>query len=513
MALFGGAKPDHPMADIKQAKRLIAELPANDSVKALEEISFWLDSIGRTEGFKTDFRFELTDLLDQAAKNHQRKLSQDYLSRQRLQKFHENRLWTAVFEFWKLVGGSYNRCVEEFQAGASGSGAIRKRLPVIIARAIRALTLQLKWILLRYGPMEERIWADLGRLYHFAETQGNATAAIEMYPGPHGQTSVQEEFLKAMMLGASSSDGLKLVQQEIAERAVAHFGSMYTLQHQPGPDCNFFFDLSMRKPPARVQKSTAPNGMMRFFGAGNAQAGLAALIRDIRLKDGVPKDVNLGGNFEAQLVLTVLNHLALYWSDAPPSRSSERRKVTTRLTVVHGLGETLNVIAPPDDTSLDFNQAEGCESWIVENASDGGYGAIIPQVKGDWIRVGALLGLRTDTSNFWGAGIIRRITHDEHRQRRVGIQLLAPAVIPVKLAPTGSTSSISAMRQGDSAVLLSTKPDADGEIALLLRVGSYTSGQSLDMQVRGKSYLLMPSRLVENGDDFDLAKFKVKQRQ
>jgi hypothetical protein len=514
MALFGGGGPDHPMADIKQAKKLIAELPASDSVKALEEITFWLDSISRTEGFRTDARFELLELLDQAAKNHQRKVGQDYLSGQRLQKFQENKLWTTAFEFWKLLGASYNQCVEEFQSGASGSGAIKKQLPVIIARALRALTLQLKWLLLRYGPIDDRLWSELGRLYHFAETQRNAMATVEVYPGAHGRSSVRHEFLKAMMLGVSSTDGLNLMEQEIAERAVAHFGSRYVVQDQPGPACAFLFDLSMRKPPSRVQKGARSSGHVRYFGAGEAQKGLAELIAETQRKDGVPSDVNLGGNFETKLVLEVLQHLALYWSDTPPARRSERRKVATRLTVAPGFNELLNAIGPTmNGASLDLlSESEGTESWIVENASEGGYGAIIPQVKGDWIRVGALVGLQTETANFWGAGIIRRITRDEYHQRRVGIQLLSHATIPVSLTPAGNASSINAGRVGDRAVLLSTKPDRHGEVAALLRLGTFAPGQSLDMRVQDKKYRLIPSRLVEGGEDFDWAKFKVIER-
>ena len=30
MKLFGGGKPDHPLADPKEAKRLLEALPAND---------------------------------------------------------------------------------------------------------------------------------------------------------------------------------------------------------------------------------------------------------------------------------------------------------------------------------------------------------------------------------------------------------------------------------------------------------------------------------------------------
>ena len=62
-------------------------------------------------------------------------------------------------------------------------------------------------------------------------------------------------------------------------------------------------------------------------------------------------------------------------------------------------------------------------------------------------------------------------------------------------------------------MLLSTTPDKHGEIALLLRGGGYSQGQGLEMNVRGKQYRLAPRKLVEGGDDFDWAKFKVTQRQ
>lgn len=510
MALFGGGKPDHPMADPKQARELISEFPANDATKGLEEVTFWLDSVSRTEGFKLDYRYELYDLLDQAAKNHQRKLSQDYLATDRQEKFRESKLWNSIFEFWKTLGSCYNQCIEQFQAGASGAGAIKKDLPAIVARALRTLTLQLKWSSLRYGPVDDRVWGELGRLYLFAESKRFATTAIDIYPGLHGQGTVEQEFLKALMLGVSSTDGLTPLKQEIAERTVAHFGKQYLIQAKPGPECNYYFDLSMRKAAARAMKSIEPNPMIRYFGAGKALPALHQLIDDIKAKEGVPSDVNLGGTYDNDLLLSVMGHLAMYWSDKPPARGSERRKIATRLTVVHGMGRILHCIRPPEeDVSLDFQAKDGGESWIVENVSEGGFGAIVPQVKGDWIKVGSLLGVQSETAKFWGAGVVRRLTRDEFQQRRVGIQLISKAVIPVTLAPAGNVSSFNVMRGGEPAILLSTTPDKNGDIALMLKVGSYTPTQALEMNVRGKQYYLMPRKLVEGGDDFDWAKFKV----
>jgi len=501
------------MADPKRAREIIGEL-ATDPAKALAEITEWLDSLTRTDGFKLDRRFENVDLLDGAAKNHQRKLAQDYLAMPRQQKFQENRLWTVSFEFWKHLGDAYIRCVDEHEANAGGATAIRKNLPAIVARALRTLTLQLKWTLLRYGSVEPRIWTDLARLYRLAEQKGWADAEVAVYPGSHGGGSVKGEFLKALMLSASSPDGLPPVRQEIAERTVAHFSRQFVLSARPD-GCTHFFDLAAPKAPARLLKGVQPAATVRFFGAGAAFAGVSQLEAQARER-GIPADVHLGGTYEKEVVVGVLRHLGTQWSETPPSRNSERRFTTGRIAVVPGLNEILGVLDPASSDELDFSQespAQAAESWIVVNVSEGGYGAIIPAQKSDWIKVGTLVGLQSEVSTkYWGVGLIRRITRDEHQQRQVGIQLLTKAAIPIKVAKSAAISSFNANREPQSAILLSTSPDKQGEVGVVLREGLFNGRDSLDMTVRDKAYLLMPSAMVEDGEDFDWAKFKVMQR-
>ncbi len=69
--------------------------------------------------------------------------------------------------------------------------------PTIAARALRALTLELKWSLMRYGPIDPTLWGRLGALYAQAEASGFALKACAVYPGAHGETTVQREYLKA----------------------------------------------------------------------------------------------------------------------------------------------------------------------------------------------------------------------------------------------------------------------------------------------------------------------------
>ncbi|HEX5362930.1 MAG TPA: hypothetical protein VFW59_01550 [Gallionella sp.] len=47
-----GEKPEHPLYDLAEAKRLLAELPQDDPHKALEDIVFWLETIKSVPGFR-----------------------------------------------------------------------------------------------------------------------------------------------------------------------------------------------------------------------------------------------------------------------------------------------------------------------------------------------------------------------------------------------------------------------------------------------------------------------------
>ncbi|HXF65685.1 MAG TPA: hypothetical protein VNK67_03160 [Burkholderiales bacterium] len=501
---IGGGKVDHPMADARQAREIVDALPAGDPAKALQEITEWLESLNRTDGFRLDRRFENVDLLDAAAKGPLRKLAQDYLSTPRQQKFQEHRLWNGIHEFWVQLGEAYLRCVHEHETGMSGASAVRKQLPVIAARGLRALAMQLKWTLLRYGPVEPRLWSDLSRLFQLAERKGFAQEVVAIYPGAHGASSTQRELLRALMLCASSTDGLHPQRQEIAERVVAHFAESFRLSAQ-AEGCTHCFDLAAPRAPARLYKGAAPSPTMRFFGAGEALARLERLAAQVGQTGAPPSDVNLGGSYHKDVIAGVLGHLAQYWSDNPPARSSERRPTAGRITVVPGLQEVLGALDPSAGSELDFSDQSSAESWIVENASEGGYGAIIPAQKSDWIRVGALVGVQGENSKHWGLGLIRRIARDEHQQRRVGMQLLTRAAIPIRISKPGAP-------EREPAILLSTAPDARGEVGVVMRGGLYNGRDSLEMRVREKSYLLLPSRMVEMGDDFDWARFKVMQR-
>lgn len=508
---IGGDKAEHPMADPRQTRAIVDALPAKDAVKMLEEVTDWLESLNQSDSFALDRRLQGVELLDGAARRQQRELTKEYLSTPRVQKFQENRLWNAEYSFCTQLGEAYLRCIKECLSGFSGASAIRDSLPVITSRALRTLGLQLKWTLLRYGLAEERIWAEAAQLYRLAEQKQLLDVPVAVYPGPEGESSVKREFLKALMLLASSTDGLPPARQDLAERVIAHFAGAFQLSARP-EGCTHCFDLAVPKSPSRLLKSVEPSTTLLYFGAGDALNRLNLLSQLASARGAIPSDINLGGAYPHDVVLGVLRHLALYWSDKAPARSSERRPTAGRITVLPGANEIFSALNPTVSVDLDFSSNQSAESWIVENVSEGGYGAIIPSQKTDWLKVGTLIGMKSETSNYLGIGLIRRISRDAHKQRRVGIQVLTKAAIPVQVSRASTMSSLNFDLKAEEAILLSASPDAQGEIGVLLREGVFNGRDSFDLQFRDQHYTLMPSTIVEVGEDFDWARFKVTHR-
>ena len=499
-----GSKVDHPLADPKQARTLVSELPPHDYLRALEEITGWLESLNSTEGFKLDRVFEITELLDGAAKNHHRKLVLEYLAMSRQQKFQENKLWTCGYNHSKALGDTYRAAVKQYQSGASGAGSVKKQVPVVIARALRALAMRVKWTMLRYGPFEPQLWASIGELYRYAVKSGFEATELVVYPGVQGTSSIEQEYLKVLMLWASSADGLPPVKQEIAERTIAHFGKLFRLASAPFPGAIYAFDTGRDKPPVRLFGNPPTGDDVSFFGPGDAPAKLAEIVAAVERTGGLPSTVNLGAPYPAEAVLAVLRHLALYWSGKPPARAFERRATTARITVVPGYFGLLDELERDESDALNFS-VSSAESWVVENVSENGYGALVPASTTDWIRVGEMIGLQVEGAQEWGVGMIRRVLRDEQRQYRVGIEIISRSVIMVRISQGES------VQEGENAVLLSGTPDSNGEVGLVMRAGRYDPNLAIGITGRSKSYCFTPSRMMDAGDDFDWAMFKVSQ--
>jgi hypothetical protein len=496
MKLFGGSKPDHPFADPKEARRLIDALPGNDPVKALEELMHWMESVASTEGFKPEARIQLLLQLDDAAQARVRKLAADYFSAGRPSRFQENRMWTAQHGYWKQAGYAFARAVDLFVQNAKGVEAAKAQLPLLLARALRCFAQHIKWMHMRYGPVDLASWGVFNSVYAYAEARQLAQAKVAAQAGG-GETSPQLEFLKGAMFSASAPDGMLPLETELAERLIARFAPRFVLGSAPAPAFVFWTNLGQAMAPARGSRAPQPGPALRCFGPGAALEEVHALAEQVMVGGKVPPELNLGGSYEPHLVQDVLRHLHLYWSPQPPERKTQRHPVKSRLSVTNGYAGVIGALGGGD--SLDFDNPN-CEIWIVENVSAGGFGAVVPQVKGDWLRVGALLALQPEGGSNWVLGVVRRVNKTAGQQARVGIETLSKTPVVANFAVSGVQGVT------EQGVLLRNVELAEARI--VLKPGVFAPAQNLEVAQGARQHVYIPQAVAERGEDYEIARFR-----
>ncbi len=212
------------------------------------------------------------------------------------------------------------------------------------------------------------------------------------------------------------------------------------------------------------------------------------------------------------VALATLQHLARYWSINLPERKETRRRRTEHVTVVHEFGE---VVANAGGLFFESPFVSNDEEWIVENESAGGFGAFVPKHLGTWLRVGSLIAVRREEGVAWGVGIVRRVMGDEQGNRYVGIQMLATGGAAVTVFPSGPrVAGTTLSPEGELCILLpSASTTQSGQCILLLRPELFSPKQSLQMHAYDREYLLTPVALAEQGDDFEIGRFRILERE
>lgn len=502
MKLFGGGKPDHPLADPKEAKRLLDALPADDAAKALDELMHWIESVTAADGFRPEARIQLLFALDEAAQPRVRKLSREYFGAARPSRFQENRLWTALHGFWKQAAYAYARAVDLFVQNQKGADAAKPQLPLLLARTLRGYAQQIKWMHMRYGPIDPASWGVMNGVYAYAEIRQLAQAPVTVYAGTGGApSSPQVEYLKAAMFGVSAPDGLLPAEVEVAEQVIAALAPRFAMGSAGAPGLTFFTDLGQPMAPARATRAPQPRPALRHFGPGAALAEVHDLAERTMVGGGVPPELKLAGDHDAHLVLEVLRHLHLYWSPQAPERKTQRHAVKSRLSVTYGYEGVVGALG--GSGSLDFEN-KGAESWIVENVSAGGFGAMVPQVKGDWLRVGALLAMQPEGGSNWVLGVVRRVNKSAGQQARVGIETLSKTPQLSRFAVSGvkTVTEQGVLLRGEAA-----------EARIVLKPGVFAPAQNLEAPQGAKQHVYIPQAIAERGEDYEIARFRELVRE
>lgn len=326
-------KVDHPLANAKDATRIVDEFPFKDPQKCVEDASYWITSVNETPELRWDKRYEVLSLLDAATRKSQEQLLAAYVTLPDNDRTQEKRLWKICSDFWGALGTGYQACVDQAAQPIAVTDALKSHTPALAARALRALRQQLKWVLMRYSIVRTGIWQDVARCEAFAEAQGVITTPVAVYAG--NDNSPCDESLRAMMLWAASLSGLSPVEQDVAERIVAALTPKFKFAAQAWDGCDYCFDLDGARPPLRLTRSTPVFGATRYFDGTEAHQALQTMFITLSTTGDMPRGFDPGSVADLALIGRVLRHLQINWAKGMPSRAHERRRTAASLSVVH----------------------------------------------------------------------------------------------------------------------------------------------------------------------------------
>lgn len=505
---FFSSKPTHPLADAKEFKRVLDGLNGMEAGKVLEEVQAWLESLTVAEDLKAEQCLELVLRLDEAAQVQARRFGRDYLTAPRMSRSEEYRLWNCNYAYWTHLIAAYEAGLRHGTVDGKLQKGVEPLMGLVLLRLLMAYAAAIKWTQFRYGPAEGRYWQGAGQVYLAAQARKLDRKGQVAYSG-RAETTIEHEYLQILMLHSSSVNNLMPLEVEVAERLIAYLVPQLIFTDQNHPENVYWVDAVKPLPPTRLAKAPEPTATLRFLRPGAALAPLEAIHERIKAGGSVPTDLQLGGQYEAELVLGVIEHLSLNWQTKPPMRSHQRHQVKSRLTVIHGFATIYDRLMHGKSFFEDGSQEE---AWVAEDVSVGGMGAQLTLGANDWICIGALVGVQPDGGDNWLVGVIRRFNRGDGRGA-VGIQTVGKAPRAV-LAETNGLKTEALIL--DLTVLPEAiKRDAEGVLSrivtldLLMESGHFEQDQRLEVHVDGRTLNLQPQAVIERGAEFTIARYQL----
>ncbi len=528
-----GAKPDHPMFDLAEAKRLLAELEPGEARKSLEEISFWLESIKDAAGFNPELRLAIIMLLDEAGQPLQSELLQRYLSVPHLRDFQGQHLWQSIRTFAKELALAYDATIKDIQGTEKHSRELNEQIPLLCARQMRAVSEWIKLDLLRYLEVESVVWHLLYSSYRFSEAEKCSENMLLVYPGHVIHTSAQRELLRILILYISSPGTLAADQIEVAFRIAGRLSSFFDLKPTADRDCPYVFDLSQDAPPHKVESGHGVISGMRYFGAVRALPALQK-IYDQNVNDPVWQERRFSSEFTPAGKLTVLKHLLDYWIAEPPLRHMQRRDINAMIEVTHSFrvvsqlvehidpgrledaaGNTVQLTAKFVLAATEIDYAT--ESWNISDMTAQGLGAMLSGNLGAWIKIGDLCAIKPKNGQLWWVGTIRRLHTDDENKVHVGIELLAkkPASVWLRVLGKGServshweTSSGTFAYDYLPVILLPDEHNAYLNSTMLMESGHFVLDAIYQVMMGEHSRDIRLTKLLDEGEDYEQVGFE-----
>jgi len=145
LKVFGRGRSSHPLLDDKERIRVLQDIAALESQRALGELARWLRSVSGDEAMREENRAEIVVALDAAGRAPARMLAREYLATARLTKQQEEHLWGGIHGYYAACSSALMRCALEIAPDAAAAAASKSRVVPLAVQARRVARLGIDW--------------------------------------------------------------------------------------------------------------------------------------------------------------------------------------------------------------------------------------------------------------------------------------------------------------------------------------------------------------------------------
>ena len=460
-----------PLSDPNSIIRWIQELPAGDIYSTQNAVVAKLLEFNQSQNDCSAERLAVLIGLDERCRDMQFALCTQYLVNPHMSRVFEARLWKTIHSYFFEVARGYHAFLMHFIADPA-SRKLHAKLPLITARAQRALADVIKWRHFHFERIDEKLWLRMHNLYRMAEFNGFQHKKVQVYPADRRPSSCHEEYLQALLLSPLGNGKLLPRQLDKVDRWLDEWAALVTLDSQFLPNGHCFYVDTGKGQGMRHLRNPVGDTACRFISTAALrkridqtlaalQAGKTAVSLGLGEDFRFPEDGDL---------------LALARSEWSPLSSRERRRMERQpksgsWEIVRDLPSIISTLGNPlpslyqgnsktsstltTDEILDIKiygfvrtststtrqkQAESAVAadqrarWIQTNASGHGLGFLLGTGTSSWVKAGYLLAMRDgDVFTPWQVGVTRRVEMDDKGQRIVGVEVLAGGISVIDL--------------------------------------------------------------------------------
>ncbi|MBV1776095.1 hypothetical protein KSF73_10260 [Burkholderiaceae bacterium DAT-1] len=555
-SLTGLVKKADPLMDPRATSTWMKEVRQQDVTRQLQNVQEVLKRLGSIE------RLNLANLhallvMDDESQYAFDMLCQQYVQNPHMGKQVEEKLWQEIVTHIKAMLHAYHRFVRLEDISEGEEAGFQKVSALMLARGLRYIGVLVKWHLFRYETPAANLWSAANQFYRLSEVTHVDVDPVVLYGGQQGQhTSCADEYLHIQMLCTLNSGNFSIRQIEWADRWLGLWTHNIEIERKYRAALHqFCADLSQTQPAVKIHEAVQGE-MLRFWGVNQLIIEITQIIQHLENGES-PQKIGLGDDARMPGCLDFIRQLEIMWSREPSRQiqRSTREKVSQTVLVVRGLDSIFSAVrgdderfmakassqaVPDNDEALDMRlygyvtertrqkiaaaqqrqQAWGVpkpkapegEPWVLENVSEGGFGANLPSAKNDWVRLFALLAVRNDDQSGWKIAVIRRLIRQNPQELYIGAQILTPAAVSVSLMPkledmdtplsTAFAGQASNAMHALSALYIPYQSAERRANTILSRSSDYQLGKVYQATARDKRFMLRMGEVLEKGADW-----------